>query len=119
MFRFNAVGQPTAMTDAWQMVFYLSAGVLAGLLTSFVTKRPPQEKLDHFFRLLHTPVKPNEEVPGPCQLPADPLPPNEKLLNVGDIELPKPTVLGLGGFILAWILAGLLVWTTSLLARVL
>ncbi|WP_166830767.1 sodium:solute symporter family protein [Thalassoroseus pseudoceratinae] len=119
MFRFNAVGQPTAMTDAWQMVFYLSAGVLAGLITSFLTRRPPQEKLDHFFRLLHTPVKPNEEVPGPCQLPEDPLPPNEKLLNIGDIELPKPTLIGLGGFIIAWILAGLLVWTTSLLARVL
>lgn len=105
------------MYDAWQIFTYSSVGVISGLITSLLTKRVREDKLDHFFRLIHTPVKPGEEVDTPCTLPDDALPQTEKLFNVKDIEIGKPTLIGLGGFIAAWILVGLIVWLTHLLVR--
>ena len=37
--------------DKWQMLIYLSAGVIAGILISFVTPRTRADKLDNFFTL--------------------------------------------------------------------
>ena len=119
MFSFKDDGSVKKMTDAWQMFSYISAGVVVGIIVSMITPRQSQEQLDRFYSLIHTPVKPGEEVPGPCQLPADPLPQNPKLFSHPDIELPKPTVLGLGGFALAWVLVGIIVWGTNYLSKVL
>ncbi len=107
------------MLHLWRIVFYLSAGVVSGFVTSFFTKRVREDKLDAFFRLIHTPVKLGEEVPAPCTLPKDPLPPRDKLFNIKDIEISKPTLVGMGGFLASWICVGLIVWLTSLLARIL
>ena len=113
---FNEKGK---MFDVWQMVSYLSAGVLSGFLTSLLTKRVREDKLDQFFRLIHTPVKAGEEIESPCTLPKDALPPAEKLFNLKDIEISKPTLVGMGGFLASWVCVGLVIWLTSLLARVL
>ncbi len=51
-------------------------------------------------------------------MPANPLPQVEKAFNYEDIELPKPTLIGFGGFVFAWILVGLIVWLTGYLAQV-
>ncbi|MCA9072653.1 MAG: hypothetical protein KDA84_27210, partial [Planctomycetaceae bacterium] len=107
------------MLHLWRIVFYLSAGLFSGLITSFLTKRVDEKKLDHFFRVIHTPVKPGEVVDEPCTLPKDPLPPAGKLFNLKDIEIGKPTLVGMGGFIASWICVGLIIWLTWLLARVL
>ena len=104
------------MTDAWQMACYLSSGVVVGVLVSFITPRVSQEKLDHFFTLIHTPVRPGEHVESPCTLPEDPAPKGEKLFNFADIEIPKPTWVGMLGFIGAWICVGLIVAMTYYLA---
>ncbi len=107
------------MLHLWRIVFYLSIGVLSGFVASLVTKRVREDKLDDFFRLIHTPVKAGEVVEAPCTLPNDPLPPADKLFNIKDIEISKPTLVGMGGFIGSWICVGLIVWLTSLLARIL
>jgi Na+/proline symporter len=107
------------MLHLWRIVFSLSAGVLSGFVTSLVTKRVREDKLDAFFRLIHTPVKPGEVIAAPCTLPDDALPAREKLFNIKDLEISKPTWIGVGGFIAAWISVGLIVWLTSLLARIL
>jgi Na+/proline symporter len=119
MFELKSNGQVSKMWDKWQMFTYLSAGVVSGILVSYVTPRVPQEKLDHFFRLLHTPIRPGEEIAQPCTLPEDPLPQNQKLFSHPDIELPKPTLVGLGGFAVAWVLVGLIIAFTYWLAKVL
>lgn len=105
------------MLHAWRIVFYLSAGVLSGLIASLFTRRVREDRLDAFFLLIHTPVKPGEIVKASCTLPDDPLPPREKLFNIKDIEIAKPTLVGVGGFIACWVCVGLLVWMTSLLSR--
>lgn len=119
MFALNDDGTVKRMGDAWQMTAYLSAGVIVGVVVSLLTPRQPQEQLDRFFSLIHTPIKPGEEVASPCTLPEDHLPANDKLFSHPDIELPKPTVIGLGGFALAWLCVGLIIWLTNYLATAL
>ena len=99
------------------MFSYLCAGLVSGIVVSFITPRTSPEKLNKFFDLLHTPVRPGEKVLSPCTLPENPLPRGEKLLNLEDVELPKPTLVGLGGFVVAWVLVGLIVWLTFWLSR--
>lgn len=106
------------LTSAWVMAIYMFVGVSSGILVSLITRRPTVEKLDHFFTLIHTPITPGEEVPTPCTLPENPAPKGEKLFNLEDIELPKPTLIGMGGFVVAWMLVGLIIWLTSYLAQV-
>lgn len=101
----------------WQILIYLSSGVVAGILTSLLTRRTPPEKLDHFFRLIRTPVRPGEHVEVPCTLPQDPLPAETaKLLPFRDIEIPRPSLVGLGGFLAAWVLVAGIIWFTYWLA---
>jgi Na+/proline symporter len=113
---FNSQGN---MFDVWQMVAYLSVGIVSGIVVSLLTPRTPNDKLNSFFRLIHTPVREGEIIESPCTLPENPLPPVEKAFNYDDIELPKPTLIGFGGFVAAWILVGLIVWLTGYLAQVL
>ncbi|MFC1608529.1 sodium:solute symporter [Candidatus Latescibacterota bacterium] len=40
----------------WQMLSYITAGLIAGLIGGFFTKPQPKEQLDRFFKDLHTPV---------------------------------------------------------------
>lgn len=107
----------TKVTDACQMASFMSVGLLVGFLVSLITPRTPKPKLDHFFRLIHTPVRPGEEVEAPCTLPADPLPPVEKIFNYDDIELPKPTAVGFWGFVAAWAMVGAIIGLTYYLAQ--
>ena len=111
------VGGQVKVADSWTMFLYLTAGVLSGILVSLITPRTPKRKLDHFFLLLRTPIKPGEKAATPCTLPPDPLPPEEKWLNHPDIELPKPSMVGIGGFFLAWVAVGLIVWLPFWLSR--
>lgn len=111
---------PKGMTSAWQMFWYMSAGILSGVIVGFVTPMQSQEQLDHFFRLMHTPVTPGEHVPGPCQLPVNPAPKEPKMFaNSETIEIPKPTRLDLVGFALAWAGVAVIIGLTMLLAALL
>ncbi len=117
----NAAGEihQIHMSVPWQIVLYLSAGAIAGIVVSLLTPRTPDEKLDHFFALLRTPVRSGEKVHAPCTLPDDHLPTQtEKLLPFRDIELPKPTLVGMGGFAIAWVLVGLIIWGTGAIAQI-
>ncbi len=118
VFTFAADGSLTKMTDAWQMFSYLSAGIVSGILVCLITPRTSEGKLDRFFALLHTPIKLGETLEAPCTLPDNPLPRGEKLFNLQDIEIPKPTWVGFGGFVIAWILVGVIIWLTNYLAKV-
>lgn len=107
------------MLDVWQMVFFMSVSILSGIIVSFLTPRQSQEKLDHFYTLMHTPVRSGEVISAPCTLPADPEPVGKKLFpNSKDIELPKPTLLDIGGFVLAWCAVGAIIYLTKYLAIV-
>jgi Na+/proline symporter len=107
------------MSVPWQIMIYLSVGAVAGILVSLVSRRTPKEKLDRFFQLIRTPVREGEKVESPCTLPVDHLSTEEgKLIPLADLEIPKPSVLGMGGFAAAWVGVGLLIWLTMALARI-
>jgi Na+/proline symporter len=119
MFSFDERGHVVKMADAWVNFSYLSAGVVSGILVSLITPRVKAEKLDHFYRLLHTPVTPGEQVAAPCTLPENPAPPTTKLFPWKDVEIQTPTLMGMGGFIGCWLFVAAIVWFTQYLARAL
>jgi len=101
----------------WQYVLYLSSGAIVGIGVSLVTRRPSEEKLDHFYRLIRTPIRPGEDVAAPCTLPENPLPMETgKLIPIPGIEIPRPSRVGLLGFIAAWVAVGAILWFTNFLA---
>ena len=114
----DASGNATSKTSLpWQISLYLSAGALSGIIVSVMTKRTSPKKLDHFFRLLRTPVRSGEEVDTPCTLPEDHLPTETgKLIPHPDVELPSPSYIGIVGFVGAWVLVGAIIWLTKYLA---
>lgn len=89
------------VNDSWTMFLYLTSGLAVGILTSLATPRTASQKLDHFFLLLRTPVRKGEQVAAPCQLPENPEPPVPRWFRHPDWELPRPSAVGVGGFVLA------------------
>lgn len=94
----------------WQMIFYLSAGIVIMIVVSLFTKRSPAENLDRFYACLRTPIGPNEPESEPFTLPAGVKPAERRMLiDHPDFEIPRPTLIGIGGFLAAWIGVGLLI----------
>lgn len=89
----------------WQMVFYLSAGLLAGIVASLTTRPVSKEKIDLYYALIRTPIGKNEKLQKSCSLPAGAQVPKEKLLipKWKSIYLQRPDKVSLLGFILAWL----------------
>ncbi len=119
MFALNTAGEVVKIHDVWQNVIYISAGVISGGVVSLITPRMSKEKLDHFFDLIHTPIRPGEHVEVPCTLPENPLPKVDKFNFHPDIEIAKPSFVGMTGFILAWACVGLIIWLTRYLSHAL
>ena len=86
--------------DPWQILFYLSAAAIAGIVVSYLTRPVSSEKLDRFHALVRTPVQPGEIVTEPCTLPLNT---DAQLRPIGwkwgDIEIPKPSTTSLVGFV--------------------
>jgi Na+/proline symporter len=96
----------------WQMIIYLSAGFIVMIVVSLLTKRVPEENLDRFYACLRTPIGPDEPETEPFTLPAGVQPgPRNALIRHPDFEIPRPTVIGIGGFLAAWAGVGLLIAT--------
>ena len=82
----------------WQMVFYLSAGLVALVVVSLLTRPTSKEKLDRFYACLRTPVGPNEPETEPFTLPPGLQPaPRRVLVDIPGFEIPMPTRVGVLG----------------------
>lgn len=102
----------------WQYVIYLGGAAVVGIIVSLLTRPTSQEKLDHFFLLIRTPIRKGEEVSEPCTLPENPLPPDTvRLLPFKDIEIPRPSVVGMAGFLISWVIVFLMIGLTWWLAQ--
>ena len=102
----------------WQMIFYLTTGLVAGIVTSLMTRPVSERRLERFFDLLRTPVLSEEKVDEPCTLPegATPLP-CRKLLPFESLEIYVPSVRMVTGFLAGWaavgVLIGVFLWLIS------
>lgn len=117
--RFNAAGDLVSVKTSvpWQILMYLSVGAVSGIGVSLFTRRPPQEKLDRFYQLIRTPVRPGEVIISPCTLPEGHLPADEgKLISHPDLEIPSPSRIGIIGFVLAWVMVAIIIGLTKFLA---
>jgi len=94
----------------WQMIIYLSAGFVVLVVVSLFTKKVPAEKLNRFYACLRTPIGPDEPEAEPFTLPAGVQPGlRNVLIQHPDFEIPRPTLIGIGGFLAAWLGVGLLI----------
>ena len=99
----------------WQMIIYLSAGFVVLVVVSLLTRRVPAENLDRFYACLRTPIGPDEPETEPFTLPAGVEPaPRKTLISHPDFEIPRPTMIGIFGFLVAWagvaLLIGVVYW---------
>lgn len=88
----------------WQMLMYIVAGFVAGMAVSLFTQPVSEEKLDRFYGLLRTPVRPDEEVAGSCALPEGVEPgPRNVFFPSSNWEIPKPSKTALIGLAAGWV----------------
>jgi hypothetical protein len=94
----------------WQILAYMAIASAAGILVSFFTKPVDKNKLDRFYDLTRTPVRPGEEIDRPCELPpgvaADA---RRMILTAFGLEIPVPSRVSVIGFVAAWGAVGILI----------
>lgn len=94
----------------WQMLFYIVVGFVAGILVSMFTKPVREEKLENFYSLLRTPVKPNEVIDSPCTLPEGAEPgPRKVFFPNSNWEIPIPSARAVAGFVFGWLVVGAII----------
>ena len=102
----------------WQMVFYLSAGTIVGIVVSLFTKPVAKEKLDNFYALVRTPVKLGEEVSAPCTLPDDAVVPEKRnIFPNTSLEIAIPSRTSVVGFLAGWACVAAIIYSVYLIAK--
>ena len=93
-----------------QMIIYLSAGFVVLIVVSLFTRRVASEKLNRLYSCLRTPIGKDEPETKPFVLPPGIEPaPRKVLINHPDFEIPRPSMIGIAGFLASWIAVGLLI----------
>ncbi|MEE3042315.1 MAG: sodium:solute symporter family protein [Candidatus Latescibacterota bacterium] len=93
----------------WQMIMYLTTGLIAFIMVSLKTAPMASESLDRFYACLRTPIQPWETETTAFTLPEGLAPePRRSLVDHPDFEIPRPSVIGMLGFFGAWIAVGVL-----------
>jgi Na+/proline symporter len=101
----------------WQMVFYLTAGTIAAVAASLLTKPAAKEKLDNFYALVRTPVTPGEQVTAPCTLPAGAVVPARRSILPGtNFEILVPSLTSVVGFLAGWGCVAAIIFSVYLIA---
>jgi len=94
----------------WQMIFYLTVGLVVMVGVSLVTRPPGKEKLDRVYECLRTPVPKGEPEVEPLTLPEGTKPaPRSVLINHPDFEIMKPRRVDVLGFLASWLGVGILI----------
>ncbi|MBA7478751.1 hypothetical protein ES707_14179 [subsurface metagenome] len=103
----------------WQMLFYLSAGTIVGIVVSLFTKPISEEKLDNFYALVRTPVKSGEQVSVPCTLPDDAeVPEKRNIFPNTSLEIAIPSRTSVVGFLAGWACVAAIIYSVYLIAKV-
>ena len=87
----------------WQMILYLGAGLISGIVVSLLTRPVAAEKLENFYALTRTPVTLGEQVDKPCTLPAGAVVPERRnIFPDTSLEIAIPSRISLLGFLAGW-----------------
>ncbi len=102
----------------WQMIFYLLAGLISGIVVSLFTTPVKAEILDQFYALIRTPVNMDEPLTEPCTIPVGvSIPPKHNLFPNSNLEIMVPDRSSILGFIIAWGCVGILIYFFFILTR--
>jgi Na+/proline symporter len=102
----------------WQMILYLGAGLVSGIVVSLVTKPVAKEKLDRFYALTRTPIAPGEQVSAPCTLPENAVIPEKRnIFPNTNLEIAIPSRTSVIGFLVGWACVAAIVLTVYLIAK--
>jgi Na+/proline symporter len=94
----------------WQMIIYLTIGLVVMVIVSLSTRPPDKKTLDRVYECLRTPVVPGEPEVVPVTLPeTTPPAPRSVLIDHPDFELMKPTLVSVVGFLASWVAVGVLI----------
>lgn len=100
----------TAIHDPWQIILYLGAGIFSGIVVSLLTPPSNDERLNLFYALTRTPIQPHEAAGTPCTLPPGvESPERAMLITAFGLEIPRPSITSIAGFIAGWICVGALI----------
>ncbi len=89
-----------ALTLPWQLFAIFAGTILAAVATSLRTARPDAGRLERFYALSRTPIRPGEVVPAPCVLPADAVTPEPRWwFAAGGFCVPRPERRTVTGFV--------------------
>jgi len=96
--------------EPYQITFYLSLAIVAGIIASLTTRKPNTEKIKLYHDLISTPVNEGEIILKPCTLPEGTVPSDRKkwFLNTS-FEICAPSKTSYIGFILSWVAVALMV----------
>ncbi len=96
--------------EPWQIIFYLGAGLTAGIIVSLFTPSVNEERLNRFYDLTRTPIYDNETIGEPCTLPEG-IEPVKRLMwtTALGLEIPRPSRTSVIGFIIGWVCIGVLI----------
>lgn len=95
----------------WQMLIYLSVAAVAMVVVSLFTTPPSDERLDSIYATLRTPVATDEPEVAPLTLPEGVEPaPRDPLIDLPGLEVMKPSVSSVVGFLVCSGLVAGLIW---------
>jgi Na+/proline symporter len=102
----------------WQMIFYLSTGLIVGITVSLFSSQVEEQRLDEFYALVRTPVSVAEPPTEPCTIPAGVIiPPKHNLFPNSSLEIMVPDKSSVVGFLISWGCVGLLIYVFFALTR--
>jgi hypothetical protein len=102
----------------WQMIIYLSAGLISFVIVALLTNPMTKQKLDRFYECIRTPITPNEPEAEPFTLPAGISPaPRNVLIQNPNWEIPKPNKVSIIGFFAGWAAVAVLITTFYLIMK--
>ena len=102
----------------WQMIFYLVFGLLLGIAVSLFTRPVDREKLERYYALIRTPIKPGEAIERNCHIPKDtPVPPRRNIFPGTSLEFMVPSRQSVSGFLICWLLVFAIVGLFYLIAK--
>ncbi|MHC4406709.1 MAG: sodium:solute symporter family protein [Planctomycetota bacterium] len=94
----------------WQMVIYLTIGLVTIVVVSLLTQPVAEENLDRFYACLRTPVGPDEPETEPFTLPPGVKPaPRRLLINLPGFEIPMPSLIGVMGVVITGVAVALFI----------
>jgi Na+/proline symporter len=96
--------------EPWRITFYMTAATLTAIVVSLLTKPVARERLDRFYALTRTPIRPGEKIAESCTLPEGATPATRPtLVPALGLEIPKPSGASIVGFLAGWMMVAALI----------